>query len=48
MRSTRLSDPKKPYSKPVLELHGDIRTLTAIVGNVNKFDGGGSGMNRTS
>ena len=48
MRSTSPSDSKKPYSKPVLEVHGDIRTLTAVVGFANKLDGVGGGMNRTS
>jgi hypothetical protein len=31
---------KKPYESPRLEVYGDIRAVTAAVGNVGKNDGG--------
>jgi hypothetical protein len=48
MRLTQPTDSKKPYNKPILKLHGEIRALTATVSNHNHLDGGGGGLNRTS
>jgi hypothetical protein len=33
-------DEKKPYNRPVLKVHGNLRTLTAVKG-LDKTDGGG-------
>ena len=48
MKLTGQNKAKKAYSKPVVKVYGDIRTLTATVFNTSaNGDGGTGGMNKT-
>ena len=40
---------RKPYRRPRLERYGDVRAITAAVGNMGTTgDGGGAPMHKTS
>ena len=47
MTSDDKNQPKKPYHSPVIEVYGDIRTVTNAVGNAGATDGG-TGARRKS
>jgi hypothetical protein len=34
---------KKPYSRPRLEVYGNLREITQAIGKTGKADGGGTG-----
>lgn len=35
--------PKRPYATPVIQVYGDIRTITKGKGSTGKFDNGSAG-----
>lgn len=39
---------KKPYRSPVIEVYGDIRTITKAVGMTGAGDGGSGNMQKTA
>ena len=48
MTSDGKNQQKKPYSSPVIEVYGNIRTITKSVGTTGMNDGGmTAGMTKT-
>lgn len=48
MTSDDKSQQKKPYHSPVIEVYGDIRTITNAVGKTGAADGGATGNKKNS